>query len=281
MIESPTINEYTFESINDLVIAELPAIYKINIDGYYLDLYFNPNVISEKLYVFSPGYLERKKFNHPYFQRMSWLDKINASGLIITDPTLSIHDDIGIAWFQGTKQRFAIPLIVKVIEEFRKHLNVNRNKLLFFGSSAGGFASMMMASLMKGACCVVNNPQTNVLKFRDNITEKMLDRCYPEVTKKEIEGFYIFRLSVAKYFIANKSIPKCLYIQNISDVEHYQNHYLPFMHELGESFNEENNRLAFENIIVKLYKNETSKHNPAVYDFIAPYFDLAEKEFFK
>ncbi|MBL0511286.1 hypothetical protein [Aeromonas media] len=274
-------SEFTYDSIDSIEIHDVSAIYHINIDGYYLSLFFNPKITSEKLYVLSPGYLERKKFQHPYFQRMSWLDSINASGIIITDPTLSIHHDIGIAWFQGTKSKFAIPLIVKVIEKFRNHLKVIRKKVLFYGSSAGGFASLMMSCLMKGSCCVVNNPQTNVLNFRENIATKMIERCYPDTTNNEIHNFYILRLSAERYFIANENIPKCLYVQNISDVEHYNNHFIPFISGLGQQFTKKNIRDAFDNIIVKLYKSESSGHNPAVYEFMEPYFKLAEHEFFK
>lgn len=136
MIDEQT-TEYTFENIDDLSITHGTAIYRINIDGYYLHVFFRPNLESEKLYIFCPGYLERKKFSHPYFQRMSWLEKIDASGIIITDPTLSLHDDIGIAWFQGSKEKFAIPLIVRVLDKFRAFIKVERRKVLFFGSSAG------------------------------------------------------------------------------------------------------------------------------------------------
>ncbi|WP_421251448.1 hypothetical protein [Aeromonas sp. 600584] len=272
--------EYTFESIDSISILSEPAVYKINIDGYYLHVYFKPDFTSDKIYIFSPGYLERKKYNHPYFQRLSWLEKINASGIVITDPTLSIHDDIGISWFQGTKERFAIPLIVKVLEKFRAFMNVQRKKVLFFGSSAGGFASLMMSCLMKGSCCVVNNPQTDVLMFREVITDKMLARCYPEMTLDKIKQSFMPRLSAAKYFIANKHVPKCLYIQNISDTEHYSRHLIPFITQLGDAFNDGNGREMFNNIIIKLYKNELAGHNPAVFEFIEPYFKLAEQEFF-
>ena len=274
------ITEYTFESIDDLSITHETAIYRINIDGYYLHVYFRPNFESEKLYIFCPGYLERKKFSHPYFQRMSWLEKIDASGIIITDPTLSLHDDIGIAWFQGSKEKFAIPLIVRILDKFRTFIKVERRKVLVVGSSAGGFASLMMSCLMKGACCVVNNPQTDVLMFRENITSQMLARCYPNMTIEEIKRHFTPRLSAASYFIANKHIPKCLYIQNIADTEHYNNHFLPFISRLGQHFNEPNGRENFENIIIKLYKSEAAGHNPAVLDFILPYLILAETEFF-
>lgn len=273
-------NEHVFESIDDIIIHSEPAIYRINIDGYYLHLFFRPDFSSDKMYIFSPGYLERKKYSHPYFQRMSWLERINASGIIITDPTLSIHNDIGIAWFQGTKKRFAIPLIVRVLEKFRLFMKVERKKVLFFGSSAGGFASLMMSCLMKGACCVVNNPQTEVLMFRENIKDKMLTRCYPDMSSEDIIRHFTPRLSVASYFIANKHIPKCIYIQNISDTEHYHQHFLPFISRLGDFFNDRDGRATFDNIIVKLYKSEAAGHNPAVQDFIMPYFSLAEKEFF-
>lgn len=273
-------NEYYFDNIDDILVTAEPATYKINIDGYHLHLFFRPDLASEKMYIFSPGYLERKKYSHPYFQRMTWLEKINASAIIITDPTLSIHEDIGIAWFQGKKERFAIPLIVKVLEKFRLYIKVERKKVLFFGSSAGGFASLMMSCLMKGTCCVVNNPQTNVLNFREEITAKMISRCYPGMSQEDISKVYGPRISVSEYFIANKHIPKCLYIQNVSDIEHYNNHFIPFLEELGNAMNNAEGRDLFNNIIVKLYKNDAAGHNPAVYDFIEPYFKLAEKEFF-
>lgn len=271
---------FEFESVDALIVQNRRAEYKINIGGYYLYLYFNPKPETKKLYVFSPGYLERKKYQHPYYQRMSWLDSIDASGIIITDPTLSLHDDIGIAWFQGTKDKFAIPIIAKVIDIFRKSLMVENKKVLFYGSSAGGFASLMMSTLLKNSCCVVNNPQTNVIMFREKIKSEMLERCYPNTNEQTIKEFFINRLSAVRYFKANNSIPKILYIQNISDIEHYNNHLIPFLTEIGSLIHEEKFRLSFNNIIYKLYKNEQSGHNPAVHSFIKPYFELAEKEFF-
>lgn len=271
---------YTVELLEDLQVSESPALYNIKIDDYYLNIFFNPIISSDKLYVLSPGYLERKIYTHPYFQRLSWTESINANCIIITDPTLSLHDDIGIAWFQGKRKKFALPLIVKVIDKFRSHLNVPKKRVIFFGSSAGGFASLMMSSLMNGASCVVNNPQTNVLNFRENIVDKMLERCYSGLTKSEVMANFLPRLSVVNFFDANKNIPNCIYIQNVSDVEHYNDHFIPFLTHLGILFSSSDKRNSFDNIIVKLYKNEDSKHNPAVYSFIKPYFDLAEKEFF-
>ncbi len=271
--------EYNIESIDDLVICEDPAIYHINIDGLVVSIYFKLNKSSEKLYVFSPGYLNRNEYSHPYFQRLKWFESIDASGIILTDPTLGIHKDIGIGWFQGDEKSYAPVKIAKLIDVFLKKLNVERKKTLFFGSSAGGFASLVLATILKGSCCVVNNPQTNVLNFREPFVGDMLERCYQGFTRDKVEKIFLNRLSAADLMISSNHVPKCLYIQNISDAEHYTRHLVPFIEKLGAYFSQADQPF-FDNMIVKLYKNDKAGHNPATYDFIKKYFSLAEKEFF-
>lgn len=275
------IREYNIVINNDFNLMPEPSIYHIDIGSMTLSIYVKPNPNSDKLYVFSPGYLERTKFEHPYFQRMKWLDDIDANGIIITDPTLSVHSDIGISWFQGDKDNFALAKIARIIDSLRVRLKVSRSNTLFYGSSAGGFASLMLSSMVKDSCCVVNNPQTEVLNFRESFVSAMLKRCYDCNSRYELDRLFETRLSVADFFIKNNNIPKCIFVQNICDVEHYNDHMLPLLKKLGQHFNTNEGSKIFENFIIKLYANDAAGHNPAVFNFIKKYFDMAEKEFFQ
>ncbi|OIQ25373.1 hypothetical protein [uncultured Vibrio sp.] len=269
--------ELQFSSIEELEINPWPAIYHIEIKGLVFSVYFDPVKNSKCMNVFSPGYLDRNSYEHPYFQRMKWLDELEGSGLIITDPTLSLHRDIGIAWFQGSKKRFAIFDIAKIVERFRNYLTLKNENVLFFGSSAGGFASMMLAALMKGSCCVVNNPQTDIFEFREPFLSDMLNRCYSGLDYLDISNSYLPRFSVSEFMLVNRNIPKCIYLQNVSDKEHYEKHFLPFIGKIGE-MSSGNDSLELSNLTVRLYKDEVAGHNPAVLKFIKPYIEVAQKE---
>lgn len=272
------LKEFYFNNPDDLKIVHEPAIYHIGIGKLVLSVYFKPVFSSDSFYVFSPGYLDRKNFKHPYFQRLKWFDEIECSGLIITDPTLGKYDNIGISWFQGDKDRFAIFDISIVVEKFRLFLGLRNSKLLFFGSSAGGFASLMLSTIAKGSCCLVNNPQTNVFRFREPFITNMLRVCYPGMSLESVRQKYMTRMSVAKFMEANQSIPKCIYLQNIADREHYEGHMLPFLKSIGKAA-ANNNSLELDNITIRVYKDEQAGHNPAVLHFLKPYFEMANRDF--
>lgn len=268
-------DEFHLDILTEEAIQLKPSIYHIKIKNLTLSVYFKPKHSSKKLYVFSPGYLNRSKFQHPYFQRMKWLDELDGSGIIITDPTFS-NSDVGIAWFQGSFERFALFDIAKVIEVFQKKLLINNAKTVFFGSSAGGFGSLILATIFKDSCCIVNNPQTDVFSFDKKHVSNMIDACYPNLTIEEVKSRYYKRLSVAKFIEARGYIPKCLYIQNFADIEHYRLHFQPFFNDLHEIY-QTTPGLKLSNISIRLYDDKDSGHNPAVLSFLKPYFQMIEE----
>lgn len=268
-------DEFYLDRLTEESIQLNPSIYHIKINNLTLSVYFKPKNNSQKLYVFSPGYLNRTKFQHPYFQRMKWLDELDGSGIIITDPTFSTSD-VGIAWFQGSSERFALFDIAKVIEVFQKKLLINNSRTVFFGSSAGGFGSLILATIFKESRCIVNNPQTDVFSFDKKHVDNMIEACYPNLSIDEIKSRYYKRLSVSKFIEACGYIPKCLYIQNFADIEHYKLHFQPFFNDLHQAY-QSMPELNLSNISIRLYDDKDSGHNPAVLSFLKPYFNMIEE----
>ena len=104
---------------------------------------------STKLVVMLQGAIDRTKIQLPIFQRWSWAEDIEASVLILNDPTL-FGNDLRLGWWQGEEEQYAIPSAGEFIKLVIDKLGYSVKDLLFFGSSAGGFSALMMAGHLKG-----------------------------------------------------------------------------------------------------------------------------------
>lgn len=264
-----------YSSLAELEIHNVAAEYVVYHSGIKFEFYYKPNDSSEILYVFSPGYLNRSTHTHPYYQRIKWFDVINRKGLILTDPTLNLSEVMGIAWMQGSSKEFYLEKYAEVIKTISLKIGISEDNTMFYGSSAGGFASLMFLTYFPSSFAVVNNPQTNIFNFDEKHVRKLLDVSFNSISTGQARTNFRSRFSVADAYRDMKSIPRFVYVQNTSDVEHYNKHYLTLMSDLNDTFSGYDEYSLKENIFV-LYQDAVSKHNPAVYSFIKKYFELAE-----
>ncbi|MCD8524026.1 MAG: hypothetical protein LRY66_02405 [Saccharospirillaceae bacterium] len=265
---------FKFQQLDDLKLHADAAEYSVMHRGVTLRFYFKP-VSSDILYVFSPGYLDRKKYVHPYYQRIKWFDVIDRCGLILTDPTLDISDYIGIAWMQGVSSNYYLECYVDLIRKIYQITNLSERKTMFFGSSAGGFSSLMFLTYFKDSFAVVNNPQTNIFNFDSKHVRKLIDTSFGGISTDIARLRYSERFCIADAYRKIKHVPRFIYVQNTADVEHYQLHYLELQKCMCDIFGGYSSYSHDESIFV-LYTDFQAKHNPAVYGFMRKYFSLAE-----
>ena len=159
------LKRFNFESLECLEIHPEAAEYIVWLDGIKIEFYYKPCNESDILYVFSPGYLNRERYTHPYYQRIKWFDLIRRKGLILTDPTLNLDGSIEIVWMQGDAENYYLELQAKLVKKIMELEKVSSKRTMFYGSSAGGFASLMFLNYFKDSFAVVNNPQTDILRF--------------------------------------------------------------------------------------------------------------------
>jgi hypothetical protein len=257
----------------------VPLAYKIKLLNCSLDLYVHPKMHTKKIYVFSPGFMDRRSFRLPFFQRLRWFEHIEATGIILSDPTLALSETLGVTWFQGTAQSYFLQEVVPVLKRLFDLFEVPRNRVIFFGSSAGGFSSLMFAGHLPGTCAVVNNPQTNILHFQQKQVRALLDYCFSGVSNEKADRLYRERFCVASFYRTIRYLPNLIYVQNSADLDHYNNHLLPFLVELHDVFVSEQH-YDLSRVVVTLYKDAKQKHNPAVYNDMKGYFKLGEDLFF-
>jgi hypothetical protein len=228
------VKRLSFDSLNNikLVFGE-PVIYEFNIEGILFEIFAHFEENSPYLIVFNPARVNRKKHQLPFFHRWSWGIKSGYSSIVMNDPTLYL-DNLEIGWFQGLEEKYYLPLACEIVMSLAKQLNLFAKDILFCGSSAGGFSSLMMAGFVRQSSAFVINPQTNAFNFSKLRVEELLKSSFSGINREEAKKRYAIRFSVPDYYRSQKYVPRIFYMQNASDVNHWKNHYLPLIETVGE-----------------------------------------------
>jgi hypothetical protein len=244
-------------SIEDLepVYGEY-AIYKINHHGVPFEILTHFRENSPLVYVFGQGSIndeKRKKYGLPLFQRWSWAKDLAYSVIILNDPTLYMGN-LEVGWFQGTKENCYLPLTCELIQVFLNKVNLNSKNVIFTGSSAGGFTSLMMAGAFPDSSVFVNNPQTDIRKDCQNSIEKLLNASFSGMSIEDAQDRqFDYRFSVIEYYRSISKIPNIYYVQNVKDTLHLNNHYMPFINELNKLIAENHDKFKTSQIYTELY----------------------------
>lgn len=115
--------------------------------------------------------------------------------------------------------------------------NISKDELIFFGSSAGGFCSIMLATLLKSPLAIVNNIRVdakNSSSFKD-----ILDVCFENCN--DITS-YEYRLNIIEMFKKENYMPHLIYLLNINSRSDF-NEYNILMHSLNSLKAFRNNKL--------------------------------------
>jgi len=222
-----------------------------------IDFYFKINLNLESKYIiaFSNGAVNPKKSKPPIYMRSKWGAEFNASCIFIDDRT--IHDlPINLGWGIGTTERHYLVDYSEIVKTITYLLQYENENVIYYGSSAGGFMSMALASYHKGSIAIANNPQTYVHNYLPVHVDKMYKAIFPKLNKNEILKKYGNRFSLLNIMTKNKYIPKTIYLQNRLCKSDMEMHLRPF-YKNADKFN-----VNLENINTIIYNDKLSGHSP-------------------
>ena len=197
--------------------------YEKNNFRYNILTHFKKN---NKLVVFFNGAVNVVKTPPPVFQRWSWFAKIPYSCMIFMDPTIykimkKFSNETYIGWYQGDDSTFILQHIVEEVKKVIDILGISLENVVFYGSSAGGFASLIASAMLKGSKACIVNPQVNILKYYKNGVKILLSHLKIntyEASKKTT-------LDCIKFFKSQDYFPEIYYKQNKQDTLHYEKHF--------------------------------------------------------
>lgn len=194
---------------------------------------------SDALFVSCHGAFSRKEVTLPRFERLRTFLDTSYSSMFFGDPTLHLSDDLSLGWYTGWEDFDLYPVLADWVQRAAKAIGAS--KVIFLGSSGGGFASLQASAYVPGSVAVPLSAQTRLSRYtplgnfghQRNYVRRVMPHLLPPGGIKEIgeESDWDAPLgerasAVERY---SRPQPNCvLYVQNRNDYEHYEQHYLPF-----------------------------------------------------
>ncbi|MDV2860353.1 hypothetical protein R0I52_06475 [Psychrobacter sp. CAM01] len=177
---------------------------------------------SQKLLIMGQDAITRSKVDLPLFFRWSWATELPYSVIVLNDPTLYIDDTLNGGWFVGTETedyaQIQADMISKIVQWFKLD-----NKVTFFGVSAGGFSSLMLATCYgENAQAIIDIPQIDLQTYYKQNEVLNLFRSAFGVNNTAVPADIQYRVDVTKRFEKYGFIPNIKYLYNVQDKAHSQ-----------------------------------------------------------
>ncbi|MGL5902438.1 MAG: hypothetical protein ACRCZO_07080, partial [Cetobacterium sp.] len=192
----------------------------------------NKSLCKSKILVgFSGAVSNRLDKCPPFFSGKGISESLNLPLVSFSDPTLELSEDLNLAWYAGNIKIKDLP---KKISQILNYIaNLYNSKLIIFGGSGGGFASIVQANFLKVPTRIlVWNPQVNI----DSYIKKAVDKYYDiaQIDKNFEDNWLLKNLNKLKI----RENSEIIYMQNKSDW-HYKLHYETYLQgmeleEIGE-----------------------------------------------
>ena len=200
--------------------------------SYYLpEKDVNNNKFDHVLVCFSAAVGDREHKTPPFFSGKGIAESTNLPLVSIADPAVSKNSQLGLGWYAGDENHPCLQIHIKYFLE--KLANKYNAKLILFGGSGGGFATLVQAHLLSvPATVLIWNPQTSFLNYLKCSVDSYRKTSFRSDFSAKKNDFYktLQRLGIiynltSKYMKNNINV---IYLQNQSDW-HVERHAIPFM----------------------------------------------------
>lgn len=186
---------------------------------------------SENLVCFGSGAYDPSKFKPPVYNRHTWYLEFAESVIYYNDPTLYNDDKLTLGWGVGKNGEWYLPVIADILKILAHKNRVENENMLFFGSSGGGFTSVVLSTLLKGSIAVVNNPQMILQNYYPSHFDRMMNACFDEPGEDTVSK-YRYRFDALELFKIEKYVPNITYLVNINSQKDIKNQLIPFINSL-------------------------------------------------
>ncbi|WP_343621274.1 heparinase II/III domain-containing protein [Acinetobacter proteolyticus] len=219
------------------------GVYVIDLGGISLDILVQGlgEYKNDYCLVIFSGALNKKGIP-PFFSGATLAKEVGVPLISISDPSLSLSEDLMLAWYAGNHLEINLPSkIAKILDNFFQKLEIQP---ILMGGSGGGFASLLQTSLLKTPVkTVVWNPQISLSEFNLNMVLQYLEYAFPSLIAKinlckalpKIEHKDNIKKLLDEagvihniFNIKFNEKSEILYLQNINDNYHVKNQLISF-----------------------------------------------------
>jgi hypothetical protein len=182
---------------------------------------------SDKLIVFNNGAVAEGNVTMPVFQRHSWMNILKTSSIFCMDPTLYLNGILKIGWGIGRNDDYYLENSSLILKKIVSKMGITLENAAIYGTSAGGYISIIMGIYLKGAKVVADNAQLDVRNwiFKDAL-DAAITFCFDNIGDALC---YKERFSIADAFELHNYVPKIYMHVNICSKPDNSTQLLPFL----------------------------------------------------
>ena len=155
-----TIHEYeldNYEIQNDRLY-----VLRVIRGGIPYEYLINRRSDNDKLVVFNNGAIAEGNITVPVFQRHSWANMMKTSSVFCMDPTLYLNNFLQVGWGIGKNEDYYLENSSLILKKIIKKMGICLENTAIYGTSAGGYLSIIMGIYLKGAKVIADNAQLDV-----------------------------------------------------------------------------------------------------------------------
>lgn len=214
--------EFTFTILPDGSLSE-----ELDLDGLF------DYRGTEKLLVVFHGALDRAIYTLPRWEYKRSLREFDGSILFLSDPTLYVHDQLGLGWYIGTERDNGHLMVRELVANAIKVLDPSQ--IVFMGGSGGGYASLAVSAHFPGSISLVFSPQTSVERYFISHRTRLISSAFPnlEPSESNLETMQD-RLDMGVLYSTERA-NRIYYIQNSGDLSHLEAHCIPFVEAVSRA----------------------------------------------
>lgn len=203
------------------------TIYDILWDGVHFEFFVHYKPDAPGCIIMGTGLVDSQR-PRPYFSRISWAEDLPATAIYYSDPT-SYKKGCHLGWGYGTNDRWYLMDIATLLKKLLSKLGIPLGQVLFFGSSGGGFTSILLASMFKSRALAIN-PQIFVENYKEAPVRALKNSCL-----KPGESLLPERVDVLAAFRHLGYFPHIHILVNLRSENDRDAQLLPFMRLLPHS----------------------------------------------
>jgi glycosyltransferase involved in cell wall biosynthesis len=161
---------------------ELPFVLRVMKNKIPYEYLINQRVCDDRLIVFNNGAAPNANVTCPVFQRHSWINVLETSAILCMDPTLYNNRCLKIGWGVGKNDDYYLENSSYILRQIIYKMGIPIDNTAIYGTSAGGYLSIIMGIYLKGAKVVVDNAQLDVRNwiFKDAL-DSVIAYCFDNI----------------------------------------------------------------------------------------------------
>lgn len=199
-------------------------------DGYPIHVKFMRSPVkTNRLMISFHGASERNRGRTPFERTRNYkaVSKF-AHQLTIIDPTIVRNESLSMGWYLGDREYPAQSVLQKFIARIIETLQAER--VIFMGSSGGGFAALYFGFHHPGSIVLPIVAQTSLQKYQVNerrFFPRYCSICWPDLSEDEVAERVC--VDVTKLYASKPFHNAVIYLMSPGDTRHFAHHATPFL----------------------------------------------------